>query len=482
MAELNLDREGYAYPRIPFIGSPMARGTSSAKDQRFVNCYFEAIINPITKAVRLFLMRRPGLSKNIKPATTFPGRGFYIWPLNGKIYSCSNTRLYSGTTDLGVTLTTSTGQVSFAEIHPTAATQYLAVNDGVVLYLINAADAVTTVAFPTPNVGDLIYFDQYLFVLKSNGTLWNCNADDPTTWDVSKYITSQMMAGVGKGLARHGNYVIVFTDRSAQFFYDAANTTGSPLSNVEQAMSKIGCGAKDTISSEDNEVVWVGNSYQGGWTVWKLQGTSSIEEISTPTINRLLDAEGSDLSSAWGQCFRVDGHKFYMLQLVGANRTFVYQEDIQMWEEWTNAAGTGAFPITSLQQSGNKLLAQHTTDGWIYNVLPTQYQDWNTANNAYENILISATFGRLDFDTMKRKFCHRVDILGDIQTSACAVSLSYTDDDYITFSTARSFDMSQARNFGSAWGSFRRRAWKLTHQANTPLRLEGLELMVSLED
>lgn len=480
MPNANWDRSGRARIRLPFIGNPHMRGSNSAYDQRFLNCFFDPITDAVTKHLDYYLIKRPGMIQVIQPSGgAGVARGFYVWPLTNKVYSVYGNQIYINSTNTGVTLTTSTGMCGFAETRPGCATPYLCINDGVKLYIINTSGTVTTITtnFPTPNTTDLEYMDTYIFALDFAGNLWNCAADDPTTWSNSQLITDQMMAGPTTACARQANYMLVFQDRSCQMYYDAANVGGSPLSNVDQAMFKIGCDSQQSVSHLEDSVFWVGNSASGGYTVWKLEGASGLSEIGISPINRLLDLEGSNLSKVSGIVFRVGGHKFYAITLITANRTFVWQDTVGMWIEWADYTGNNPFPIVASSESGNnRTLVQHATNGWIYQFDTSVYQD-DTGNNIY----VLARFGRNDFDTIARKYCNSVDLIYDRQSSQTYAYLSYSDDDYQTFSTPRQYDMSQTRGFGRAFGNFRRRSWQITHQDNTPLRLEGIELDLQID-
>ena len=89
---------------------------------------------------------------------------------------------------------------------------------------------------------------------------------------------------------------------------------------------------------------------------------------------------------------------------------------------------------------------------------------------------LSTAFSRLLLliETLNNKTCKRFELYGDEQTSSATVDIQYSDDNYKTFSTARTVDM-QYRSWLTGLGKYRRRAWKCTHTANTPLRLEGFE-------
>ena len=516
--------------RIPFLFEPSFRpGVDKTKDARFVNCYFDPMSIPVLGDTKYWLTKRPGYYQLIWPvpsvvATALVGsttytiktigntdftligatantvglvftasgagtgtgtavpytqaRGIISW--KGDVYSVFGNKIYKNTTDLGVTLAGTTGRCGLSFTRPGAANQYVCVNDGVKLYCIAATSGtVTTVTtnFPTPNTGDFIYKDGYFFVLKSDNTLWSCELDDPTTWDPTKWITSQMLNSSGVGLANQTNVMFVFGTTSFQAFYDNANATGSPMNNNEAAMQQIGCAAQGSIVSDEAVVTWVSNTTTGAYSVYTLDGITGVREIGYPALNRLIRAENTDVSKIYAKMIRTAGRRFYLLQLPTQNkRTFVYDYDTNLWVEWENAAGTDIFPLFDSYQHLGTLIFQHPQNGWIYTVDQSVNQDDAT------NFTVLARFNRFDFDTVARKFVQRINLIGDKQTSTCNVSLQYSDDDYITLSTARTLDMSLTRSFCSNLGNFRRRSWQISYAGNTPLRVEALEMKVRLGD
>lgn len=548
MANASPQKDDVQTVRIPFLSKEEYRNSTASKDQRFVNGFFEPVVNQIKKSIDYFYVKRPGLSQNIRPpGANAVGRGIHQW--RGDVYSVFGTKLYKNTTDLGVTLTTSTGRCDFAATRPGAAVQYLCMNDGARLYCIDTAGAVIVLtnititsssvanptvittatphglltgnkvkisghtgsspaidglysitvtgastftipvnvtvggtggnigAFPvTNNTSDLVYMDGYLFTLDTYCQIWNCEVDDPTTWNPTKYITAQMQNGSGVGLGRQNNVLVCFSDINIQTFYDAANSTGSPLTNIEQTMHQVGCASQDSISHVEDDVYFVGNGGTGGFSVWKLSGTADLKDIGDPQINRIINLEGSNLSSATGFLLRTGGHVFYVLKLIGANRTFVYDPDIDMWLEWEAAAGDAAWPVTNIAQQTGGALVQDSANGWIYNISTSTYQDNGS------NFTVLARTSRVDFDTLHRKYCSRLDLIGDKQASTANVSIQYSDDDYNTLSTARTFDMSQTRTFGTQWGNFRRRSWQASYAGALPIRWVGIEIDVQIGD
>lgn len=457
--------------KIPFIGNPTNRDTVTSKDQRFVNCYFD-VLESAEGSKSFYLVKRPGFAElNRPPAANAVGRGIKSW--NGNVYSVFADKIYKGTTDLGVTLTTTTGLCGISFVHPNAGTQRICINDGAKLYVINTADAVTTVATIPANLGDLVYLDRYFFTMKADGTIVQCDLDDPTTWDVSKVIVPNMGNGSGKGLARLGLYLIGFTNKGYQVFFDNANASGSVLSNIPEANQQVGCASRTSIASNENLITFVSNTENGGYSVIKLTGPSNPTAISTPGIERILRAEGTSITGCIGAYIRLGGHTFYILKLTSSSRTLVYDFNSELWYEWQNPAGT-AFDLISFTQHNNTLLGQHATDGRIHTLSESTYQDATT------NFTVLGRFKPVDFDDENRKFVRSAELVGDRQSTTTNVSLQYSDDDFNNTSTARTLDMSQPTARAMNLGNFTRRSWQVSYTGSNPLRLESLHLRLRM--
>ena len=81
-----------------------------------------------------------------------------------------------------------------------------------------------------------------------------------------------------------------------------------------------------------------------------------------------------------------------------------------------------------------------------------------------------------DEGTNRRKTYHSLDIVADVESSASDLTVAYTDDDYGTYTTWGTVDLSSQGPLRlTRGGAARRRAWALTHSANTPMRLHRAE-------
>jgi hypothetical protein len=86
--------------------------------------------------------------------------------------------------------------------------------------------------------------------------------------------------------------------------------------------------------------------------------------------------------------------------------------------------------------------------------------------------------GNQDFDSYDQKVLYRFIVVADRGAGSNPVNLSWSDDDFQTFSTPVSIELNQERPSLYRLGRFRRRAFKITHTANMPLRIK--ELVVDL--
>ena len=463
--------------RIPFIGVPLSRDTTT-KDQRYVNVLIETLKNPITDNKRTFIIKRPGLAASTQPpAASKTGRGVYHWSKNGNIYSVFHDKIYSGTTDLGVTLAGTSGKCWFAQTAETSSITRLAVSDGTKLYLIDSADSVTTVStasdaqFPTANLGPVIFFNNYFYFGKSNGELWNSDADGFTSYVSTSFQSSEMFPDDLEAIARQKDQFIALGKFSTEFYYDNANPVGSPLQRIDQNALQIGLVTKNSLCQAEDVIVWCSAARDGGYTIWRLDDLNKLNKISTEPLDRLLDAEGSSISSCTSFMFRAFGHLVYGINLSSANRTLMYDTEENMWFEWADTAGN-KFNCSDATEKNGTVYLQDASNGRIYTLSASTFRDNGV------DFTVTLQTSAYDFDISDRKFQPVLDVYGDSTTGNLAVSVS--DNDYSSFITARNIDMSAMYKRLTRLGSFFKRAFKFTYTDNYALRLEGFQVKIKM--
>lgn len=521
--------------RIPLVGSAQNRQTDPNKDQRFVNFIPESNKTPINNATKIFLVKRSGLELYSSPDSNAVGRGCYYYA--GHLYSVFDDILYRDLVQLQV-LSTTTGVIGWAEA--TGATNYLFVCDGTDGYVITAAGVITKVnvthsawvlntnyamgdrviptvdngfyyevtvdagssggtqptwpvilgntvvdggitweckgsygGFPTPHIPTPVFLDGYLFLAKSNSAdIYNSDLVMPESWSAANFITAEMFPDNVLALARQNNLVVALGQFSVEFFFDSGTSTTSPLARNAPMVQQFGTCAPYATFQNEKFCMVVGQSGTGGRCVWQIDG-STPKKVSTEYIEKILDAEGSTIFTSTSFGVRTQGHFLFVLTLDTRNRTLVYDVEEKMWHEWSSG-GTNKFAgkfVTDME--AGYVLVQHATDGNIYTLKPTKYTDDGVA------ITCTATTAKLDFDSMNRKQISDMYVIGDTNPLTTTLSFRWSDDDYQTWSSWHTLDLSK-RPVWNRNGVFRRRAYQFSYADNYPCRLESVEFDVRM--
>lgn len=475
--------------RLPIFGAYTTRLGNTNKDQRFKNCFLELIRAPrldtqagnqaegagshIFRAVK-----RPGYSVKHNTTHTAAGRGLYAW--KGNLYSVIGDRVYKGTTEVtggGNRLSTTTGRAFFTEQHKT---DLLVIKAGDQICTVTTGDTFTILTdpqIPTSLVAGIIYLDYYILVMNGDGEIYNSDVDDVANWTAGSFVTAKIEPDDGVALVKWQNYAVAMGAWSTEMFFDDANASGSPLDPAEGVLLDVGCAAGNTAWADEDLIIWLCQSKSGGKRVVAFAG-NGVKDLSNPAIDRIIDQEGTNIDQAYGYGMRLAGHLFYVLTLTTQAVTLVCDVHLGTWYEWTSDPGTETYftGIDHAEDDGIHYLLDED-NGRVYEMDFDKYQD---VGSSTDDINFEIRTAPQDFGTSKQKFCHRLTLLGDEQTSASAVTLDWSDNDYQAYSSTRSLDMSTNHPAAYNLGSFKRRAFRLQHVANTPLSIDGIELEVSL--
>jgi hypothetical protein len=463
--------------RIPFPGNPSNRLASTAKDGMYYNVLPESVKNEMTDQKKVYLNKRGGFAAELTVVGGGGvGRALFYWGATGKIYSVIGDKLYANSTVIE-TLNTSTGTCWIVEYLTSSGTQDLIVGDGVDLYTVNTSDVVVEITdgdLPATQITP-VFFDSYIFVIKANTpSIYNSDVDDPTAWDPTNFLSAEQYPDNLIALSRQVNYVVAFGPKSIEFFYDAANASGSPLARQETVSLKVGLAARDSVANLDRRIFWIAQTESGEPSAWMFDGLTGAE-ISNEFIRKILANEGSSLASAKSWVCSHKGHTLYVTNLT--NRTIVYDCSEKIWVDWSsNSAGSHVTLPFSFATEGanNKILVLHNTDGKVYRLNPDVHTD------DAGNILVTIITDRVDFNNINYKEQLGLTLICDQQSSG-TVTVDWSDDDYTTWKTSRSLDLTAGRAYTKAGGVFRRRAYRFAHTTNAPFRAETFELDYQLK-
>lgn len=198
-------------------------------------------------------------------------------------------------------------------------------------------------------VPGIVFIDGYFAVMDTNATIRTSNLNDAPAWTALDFITAQIEPGAGKALAKTQNYVIAFKEWSTEFFYNAGNAVGSPLSPVGNGFNLIGCASGASVTNLDGILFWVSQTRQKGRGIHVMQGLEAAQ-VSTPDIERILNL--SSLATVHSYGLKIAGHTFYVLTLVDQNITLVYDMASKSWAQWSSLTLGTPVSVSSITLSG----------------------------------------------------------------------------------------------------------------------------------
>jgi len=225
---------------------------------------------------------------------------------------------------------------------------------------------VTDPDYPAATVFGVVYLDGTIYVMDAKGVIYGSDINNFTSWSALNFITANAEADGAIALVRQLNYIVAFKEYSTEFFYNAGNATGSPLSKVLNALIEIGCATAGSIAFADNSIYFMGVSRQKGRAIYKMEGYTP-KYISNPFIDRILN--GDNLAEVYSFIIKSNGHFFYVLTLVTSGLTLIFDEMSGKWHTWTRMLEDSALSATGavVQADGSILVtmpfAHEQSDG-----------------------------------------------------------------------------------------------------------------------
>lgn len=490
-----------------------------------------ALTGTLNRTLSIYLKRKTGTGDI---AITVDGSTYSVEVITGAWVRYDTTLTASGTVTAGIKIVTSADEVyaAWAQLEDGLASTYA--TNSANRYVVTQ---ITDVDYPSNTTRGCAFLDGRFFVMNPAGDIYQSALENASSWSSTEFIGSQIEPDQGVYLAKHNNYIAALKLYSTEFFYDAANATGSILSPVQNAAFKVGCASEDSVKEMAGTIVWMGQTRDGfGRGIFRLNGTTP-EKISTPQVDKILNADS--LATVYSWSANVGSHMLYGLTLVTSGVTLVYDFSSGLWSFFTYLATTGGSKtITAVTALGVATSTSHGfTDGDIILVASTNsdFNGWHVATDVTTNTFTlqatgtvfsgsgaaqeysesyfpvsastsangvqymqHATSGALytfdqatytdpigaiaarirtpKFDSGSAKFktMGSAEVIGD-KVSSKAV-LRYSDDDFVTYSSFRPVDLSAERSRIRRLGNFSRRSFELLNVKGVNLRLEALEI------
>lgn len=347
-------------------------------------------------------------------------------------------------------------------------TSYL--SNGFQMFKIVGTTATLITGQPTPLVPGFVELDGVAYVMGTTGIIYGSAINDATTWPALDFVQADYWLGQGRGIVRHLNYIVALYNRGTVLYWDAnaaPNGQGIALNPVLSSAFTMGCASGATIQELADVTYWLAFNKEYGPSVQSLQGLQMVS-ISTPYVEKILQT--ANLAATYATSLRIAGHSFYVLTLAIPGITLAYDVGTQQWAEWTSIVGgnVNVFVGKFSANNGFTQLSQDSSTGMVMQFSDSVYTD------ATGPLPVTCVTPNYDWGTLNwKRFGYMNQIANTVNTT---VSVSYTDDDYQSFSTPRTIDLSTVRKQLRNCGSSRRRAWMLQHTDNTPLRVYDMKV------
>lgn len=473
--------DSYKTEVFPLLSIMDSRESSSTYDDLALNALTEVVKNG--EDTQISIIKRDGTEEIIADTGGGVIRGLFHWHTQNKLFVAIgadiyiyNTTSFSLIATLLAAFSLATTKVGFCSYLYENGTQVVMCTDGTTLNKITTANAIAASATVAATVGTHvptpIYYDGYLLLVKSGtGDCYNSNLDDPVTWTAGNFITAEINPDTIVDIARINNYFVLFGNETIEYFYDAGNPTGTPFARNDVFVKLTGL-VSNSIVGHGNQLFMVGYQLGGVPEAFVLEDFK-ITSITTPAIRRWLLTVGN---SVHGFLVSMNGHDLYVLR--AASRCYYYDIVTQLWGRLGYKTSTSDFPITNAaiitSSFGQETIFSIEDDNSIQRFTPDLYQDNGTT--------FSVVFRtkRMSFGTNNNKFMSGMVIWADRAPSVGDIDVQYSDNDYETYSTARSIDLDQERANAPQWGRFRTRSFKFTYTSDDPLRIRTIEVSLNI--
>lgn len=449
--------------RWPMVTEMENRDDTTNKDARLVNCFLER-----KRDGEAWVFKRPGLRSH----DSIGGNGYGVFNWLGDIYSIFGTTLYKNSVSIG-TVDSSGGVYRFSQ--SLGGTPRLVLGNGITAYTWDntTLTEITDADFPATFLKGWAYLNGTTYVGRADAGIQGSGVNNPLTWDPLNVLIAQIEPDRGVALFKQLVYVGMMKQWSTEFFYDAGNSTGSPLGRVEGAKVSAGCAHQDTPRDIDGMQMFASTTRFSGWQFMLLDQLKPRIVSTNPVERLVLNPDTSEGVFSWAT--RIGGHRFYCVTIKANNLSLVYDVEQDRWSQWTDSAGD-YFPIVdaTYDSSGRRIL-QHETDGKLYR-LDQDY--WRDGQALFPVDIYTPNW---DGGARVTKQLAWMRFIAD-QVRGSTLQVRYNDNDY----EARSWTNYQDVDLGLPnpelpnQGSFRRRAYNFHHQGDQPFRLQAIDLGLSL--
>lgn len=478
---------------------------------------------------RLYATQRPSISlRDVATRSEIPpkGRGIVFWDKLDVIYSCVDDTIYQGGYGAPLPVKISPGKdpVYFFELGDYLAIidpennegWYIHSNSPTALLPIDDSDFPANIGGKSLAGGGAV-LDGFLFLMSTDGLVYNCEINDPTSWNALDFIGTEREEDTGIFLTKQNDNIVAIGAKSIEFFYNAGNPVASPLQRRPDVSYRSGAVGRKAVFNTGERIYFVGSETTGTLGFYEISGFQ-LRKVSTSSIDAYL----SNTRARSKFDFNVTGGMVgenslaYITSLAPREedggdswkpiQTLVYDGTHDIWTSTfeSSIGSIEAFGVVQVTERGdtenlegrlmffsgdvgiydNVEKSEDTSGDYRY-ILPDYFANQDDYIQDIPGELAAPVSMKMvlterDFDMMSNKFLYRFSVVGTTIATGTAntpIQVSWTDDHYRTFSKPRPLCTGFRRSL-TRCGKFKRRAFKLEYDGPDILRIEAIELDV----
>ena len=445
------------------------------------------------------------------------GRALIYWDETTALYIMNNDTVYksSQSNSISTTPTAGTKKCHFLVLGANMVLLDPENNQGFQISNSDTLTEITDTDFPpkqTPAVGLAFggaVLNNALYVLGENGTVYGSDSGDSTAWNSLNFLEASRDPDAGVFLGRHHDNIAAYGSSTIEFFYDAGNATGSPLSRRQDVSYQIGCASGESVWEEGDRSFFVGVNFSGAMGVYTLEQFAP-RKVSTATLDSFLTQSiAREGFSVVGSGVAAHGHIFYFLTVYSVSgdivpsTTFVYDDTTGLWGDWeTSINDITKLPIVDwtkrrgpIARFGEGILSNGDLITLNDNMVPTDtilaaiYMDTDYVDTGYvldsgasgTSITMKSRMGMTDNGTNLYKYPLSYRQVSDLTPNTQTLTLRWADESNASFTSGKSLDTSiyvkAYRN-----GRFRRRNHELEYSGSDIIRIEAIEAEIPVGD
>jgi hypothetical protein len=455
----------------------------SSKDARYVNCYKQSA------GQRAWLVKRSGVSSLQTVSSGLIGTAVMVWSGQGSgdkrisAFGGVSSNIYDSSTLIATNNSVSTNLgTKCTSISETV------VNNNPVLYLTGSDNSgwfydttissvivkISDAQFPGNNgltlAGYGAHMDGYTFQMDTRGAIHNSDLNTISSYTASGNITASIYPDKGIGCVRWKQYIIGFGPQSMEFFYNAGNATGSPLSRIANMAQRVGAVHADAIAQIADTLFFCGSTSEGGLSIYQFDG--QVQRISPPQLDSQLILAGA--GNIKMTALRDSGMSFIDVKAGGTIYRYCIEE--KFWG--INLSSLGFVRWAALSSGTSQVVygvSETSISGKMYTINPASrtFQD--------DGMVFSLQAYKQSIDPGEGEHVtyEEVEVVADVESTDSPATITWSDDDYQTFANGREVNLSTRLPYITRCGGTKHpRAFAVTHGANTPARFERLRLTV----